>query len=132
MTEQLGDSLSVGSEYDLVVCALTLCHVSGLYGLVREFHRVLRPSGKLLITDFHPDTVAAGARTNFSHDGASYELPNEPHARDDYVDATTDAGFELIEVHDLPTHRASKESFSEEYWQKYQDKNFCLVILARK
>lgn len=107
MTEQLGDSLSVGAGYDLVVCALTLCHVSGLYGLVREFHRVLGPGGKLLITGFHPDTVAAGARINFSHDGVSYELPTEPHIQDDDVDATTDAGFKLIELRDLPPCLAS-------------------------
>ena len=133
VTGSLGETLPIGSsEYEFVVCALTLCHVPDLSGAVREFHRVLKPGGTLLITDFHPDSVGADVRTNFGREGVSYQLPNEPHTRETYLNATTDAGFELVIARDLLTREATRERFSAGYWQKYRDINFCLIVLARK
>jgi 2-polyprenyl-3-methyl-5-hydroxy-6-metoxy-1,4-benzoquinol methylase len=52
------------AEFDLVTCALVLCHVPDLGQAAREFYRVLHEGGYLLITDFHPDAVATlGWRT---------------------------------------------------------------------
>jgi ubiquinone/menaquinone biosynthesis C-methylase UbiE len=78
------DSLPAGSgAFDLVVCALTLCHVAGLQGAMAEFHRVLVPGGHLLVTNVHPDFISAGMPTQFVDDGVTYHLPNEPRTRDD-------------------------------------------------
>ena len=65
------------SAFDLVVCALTLCHVASLRGAVGEFSRAMAPGAHLLITDVHPDFIAAGMPTQFVEDGATYHLPNE-------------------------------------------------------
>lgn len=119
-------------QYDLAVCALVLCHVADLGIAAREFHRALKPGGLVLITDFHPDTIAAGVETQFSRDGESYQLPNEHHTRTDYLEAIEGAGFELVEVQDLPTREATKERFTDGYWRRLADTNFCLVVLARK
>ena len=78
------DSLPADSgAFDLVVCALTLCHVADLKGAVTEFHRALAPGGHLLATDVHPDFISAGMPTQFVDDGVTYHLPNEPRTRDD-------------------------------------------------
>ncbi len=37
----------------------------------------------LLVTDEHPDFVAAGMPTQFVEDRVTYQLINESHARDD-------------------------------------------------
>jgi malonyl-CoA O-methyltransferase len=118
--------------YDLAVCALVLCHVPGLADVAREFHRALRPGGLLLITDFHPDTLAKGVETQLERDGVTYRLPNEPHTRDTYLDAVEGAGFELVEMLELPTRKADRERFSDEYWLELADTNFCMIILAQK
>ena len=118
--------------YDLAVCALVLCHVPGLADVAREFHRALRPGGLLLITDFHPDTVAKGVETQLERDGVTYRLPNEPHTRDTYLDAVEGAGFELVEMLELPTRKADRERFEDEYWFKLADTHFCMIILAQK
>jgi ubiquinone/menaquinone biosynthesis C-methylase UbiE len=86
--------LPLGDGYfDLVVCALVLTHVPGLAAAIGDFARVLRPGGHLLVTDFHPDAVARGWRTDCHGPGASYLLPNAPHTRADYADALTAGGF---------------------------------------
>lgn len=47
---------------DLVVCSLVLGHIRNASAALREFARVLEPGGTLLLTDFHPNAVAAGWR----------------------------------------------------------------------
>ena len=45
---------------DLVLCALTFGHIRDQAGAMREFARVLRPGGTLIVSDFHPDAAAGG------------------------------------------------------------------------
>ena len=90
---------AVGHYFDLVVCALVLCHVPGFDRVAADFHRVLvKPGGHLLITDFHPDTIAAGIETVVSRDGVTYQLPNEHRTTDAYLEGIRGAGLKLLEV----------------------------------
>jgi malonyl-CoA O-methyltransferase len=59
---------------DLVICALTLGHLLQPAAALREFARILEPGGQLLMTDFHPDALAAGWRHRIRHQGQVYEV----------------------------------------------------------
>ncbi len=64
---------------DLLLCSLTLGHVPNRAAALREFTRVLRPGGSLLLTDFHPAAVARGWRRTFRHEDRVYELEHYPY-----------------------------------------------------
>ena len=120
------------AAFDLVVCALTLCHVANLSGAVSEFYRAMAPGAHLLITDVHPDFVSCGMPTQFVEDGVTYHLPNEPHTRDDYLQAVTDAGLTLSAVRDVPGCEVPGEFETEFMRKNFGSVNFALIILAHK
>jgi ubiquinone/menaquinone biosynthesis C-methylase UbiE len=119
-------------RYDLVVCALMLCHVPDLAQAAREFARVLRAGGYLLITDFHPDSVAMGWRTLVSRPEGTYYLPNVSHTRADYLEALERAGFTLRQVLDLPVRDVPQGYLPDTLTRQEYDAALCLIILAQK
>ena len=133
MLAAIEDGLPVeAGAFDLVVCALALCHVPDLRGAIGEFHRALAPGGHLLVTDVHPDFVAAGMPTQFRENDVTYVLRNEPHTRDDYVRAIVDAGLRPATVLDVPGRKVPGGFVSEFLLENFMDVNFALVMLARK
>ncbi len=127
------DGKSVPSaSFDLVVCALTLCHVSDLRGAVKEFFRTMAPGGHLLITDVHPDFISAGMPTQFVEDEVTYHLPNEPHTRDDYLQAVADVGLDISEVLDIPGKEVPGGFVSPFMRENFDDVNFAFILLAQK
>jgi len=122
-------------EFDLLTCALMLCHVPNLDLVAREFHRVLDEGGYLLITDFHPDALTnMGWRTVASQPEALYLLPNMPYSRADYIQAVEQAGFVLLDVQDVPVRDVPPDyvvSYAD-LVRECGDESFCLIILAQK
>ncbi|HEX4205168.1 MAG TPA: class I SAM-dependent methyltransferase [Ktedonobacteraceae bacterium] len=122
----------VAAQFDLLVCALTLCHVPDLTHTIAEFARVLQPGGHLLITDFHPDSISYGWRTQFQQTGVKYLLPNMLHTRNTYLDALKMNGLTTLQAMDLPLQALPVGYFSEEFLRANGERFFCLVLLAQK
>jgi ubiquinone/menaquinone biosynthesis C-methylase UbiE len=118
--------------FNLVICALTLTHISNIKEVISEFNRVLNEDGHLLITDFHPDGVAQGWRTEFRADDILYKLPNVNHTREDYINAVKNTGFELLKMVDVPIREVPTGYLPEDFIHNYSEVNLCLIILARK
>jgi malonyl-CoA O-methyltransferase len=51
--------------FDVVWCRLVIGHLANIAPAYAELSRVCRPGGSLVVTDFHPDAVAAGHRRTF-------------------------------------------------------------------
>lgn len=50
---------------DLVLSTLTVAHIPDLEAALREWRRVLKPGGDILITDYHPQALARGGQRTF-------------------------------------------------------------------
>jgi SAM-dependent methyltransferase len=81
---------------DLVTCTLALTHVSDLRGPIAEMARIVRPTGKIVLSDIHPIAVATGGQAVFRKaDGSRGATTNLQHWTSDYVAAFRDAGLEI-------------------------------------
>lgn len=53
------------ASVDLLLSTLTIAHIPQLAAALREWVRVLKPGGDLIITDYHPVALARGGRRTF-------------------------------------------------------------------
>ena len=91
--------------------ALAVCHAVDLNSIFAEFDRVLRPGGRVVLSDPHPTASHLGGQAFFPGDG--FEMPfvhNHAHPISDYVMAMIGSGFRIDAMIELPYERATIET----------------------
>lgn len=87
-------------SFDVVTCALALCHLRDPLDAVVELGRVLRPGGTLVISDPHPSAAMLGGQAFFGG-----IVPGEPmrwvrnhsHAASTWLRAFRAAGLDVVD-----------------------------------
>jgi ubiquinone/menaquinone biosynthesis C-methylase UbiE len=84
------------ASVDLAVCALALEHVEDLEPPIAELARVVRPGGRVIVSDIHPTLRTLGGAAFFrAADGGSAHVRGHCHSHADYLDAFAAAGLTL-------------------------------------
>jgi SAM-dependent methyltransferase len=89
----------VGDNYDLAVSSFAICHIADLKGFYTEAARLIRPTGRVVLVDYHPFMLLKGVPTHF--DGPTGEpvaIANVIHLFGDHVDAGRGVGLALLEL----------------------------------
>ena len=82
------------ASVDLAVCSLALTHCQDLRPPITELARVVRPGGRLVISDFHPLQLMIGGSAFFvDADGQAGHVRSYAHRHEDYFAAFTAAGL---------------------------------------
>ena len=67
------------AQADLTICGLVVGHLENLQQALSELHRVTRPGGTLLCSDFHPIGPALGWQRDFRAGGMRYAVRHTQH-----------------------------------------------------
>lgn len=106
-------------EFDLVVCSLVLEHLPDLPAMFREFRRITRPGGRVVIGDFHPEMFRRGMHARFrAGDGAAkVQIEGMEHTIADYVMAILGVGLEIVRMaeHRMDAETASRSASASKY-----------------
>jgi ubiquinone/menaquinone biosynthesis C-methylase UbiE len=71
---------SVGNAViDCLISTLTIAHIQNIDEAISSWARVLKTGGDLIITDFHPTSLAYGGMRSFRHRGRSLSVTNYIH-----------------------------------------------------
>jgi ubiquinone/menaquinone biosynthesis C-methylase UbiE len=120
------------ASFDVVVCALALCHVAGIGPPIAEFARVLRPGGRLVISDFHPYGLVVGWRTRFDDETTSHFIENHTHMIADHYAALTAAGLALSDMREELVDERLTGVIGQEEVERFRGMPIALVIAAEK
>jgi ubiquinone/menaquinone biosynthesis C-methylase UbiE len=67
------------SFVDCLVTTLTIAHIKNIDEAIASWSRVLKNGGDLVITDFHPTSLANGGIRSFRHRGKNLSVTNYVH-----------------------------------------------------
>ena len=116
--------------FDAVLCALIGEHLNELGRVYSEFYRVLRPSGRLVFSVYHPEMSAAGIEANFQREGVEYRLGAIHYSLSDHLRLLKEAGFVAIEVQEFNCDQELIKSVPSA--SRYLDSPILLVLGAHK
>jgi ubiquinone/menaquinone biosynthesis C-methylase UbiE len=78
---------------DVLIASFLLSYLPSLDAFVAQAARLLRPGGRLLVSDLHPQARANGWRSGFSVEGRSYSIQTYTYSLDSLREGLYEAGL---------------------------------------
>jgi SAM-dependent methyltransferase len=79
----------------VLISTLALAHIENLAAAMRQWHQVLGPGAEILLTDYHPETLALGGDRTFPYQGKTIAIRNYIHPLEKIRQYAGDNGFEV-------------------------------------
>ena len=118
-----GEALDFPDDhFDLVVSALTLCHIPDIAPAFHEMARVLRQNGLLIISDIHPYWPASGHNYTEFYDesGQEYRILEYTHLFEEY--------WRLCAKHGLVFEDIREEKIDAELVEDFPNLDYLLGV----
>src|SRR5207253_5196911 len=75
---------------DVVLCALSMGHISNMKAALSELARIVRSRGRLIVTDFHPDALRLGWKRTFRSNGQLYEIETYLYTKERLIECASE------------------------------------------
>jgi ubiquinone/menaquinone biosynthesis C-methylase UbiE len=99
---------------DVLISTLTMAHLTDAENALKAWCRVLQPNSELIITDFHPDTLANGGKRTFRHEGRSIAVQNFVYSTSSIKDFLKRYGFSVISEEQRYIDQSVKHYYQEQ------------------
>ncbi len=96
---------------NVIISTLTIAHIGDIRNALQEWHRVVKPGGDIIITDYHPAALAKGAKRTFRHNDELIAIRNYIHTIEHLTEIARQLHLEVIRF----TERKIDESVKEYY-----------------
>lgn len=123
--------------FDIVWCRLTIGFVPEVSPAFASLAHQLGPTGRLLVTDLHPDLVAEGAERGFRADDGSWKvIEARAHSIDRLIEAASGAGLEIDGRLELPAGPELEEKYRtagrEDLYRKHSQRPIVFGLSFRR
>jgi ubiquinone/menaquinone biosynthesis C-methylase UbiE len=81
---------------DLTLCSLAFSYFSKAKQVLFEMSRVTREGGRVVVSDMHPEAIAAGWQRSFQSDGVKYEIAQTRQREECIARLACKAGLRLL------------------------------------
>ena len=80
----------------LLISTLTIAHIEDPAEALREWERVLKPGGEIIITDYHPLALANGGKRTFKYNGQVLSIKNYSHPIEKIISLAEQLGLKVV------------------------------------
>ena len=96
---------------DLVLCSFTIAYLPSFLAAAAEMARIARPGARILVTDLHPNAVAAGWTRSFRQAGQVYDVDHRAYRENELIDAFSLARVKLERTASLNFGESQRDVF---------------------
>ena len=96
---------------DCILSTLTIAHIQNAEQALREWNRVLKPGGTMIITDYHPEALAKGGKRTFSYHEKTISIKNYVHTIDDIKEVAGQLGLQVLRLVEKPIDESAKHFY---------------------
>lgn len=123
-------------SFDFALAALVLSHLADIRPSIREFCRLLKPGGRLIITDLHESFEARGWKRTFNDGASKYAVRNYSHSLDEFHDVFASNGLALekesLPLLDEPLRPVFEKTGHIEIFEQFKNQPLLIVFQVRK
>jgi SAM-dependent methyltransferase len=106
------DSSALASaSFDLVLCSFAVGFFAEPANLIREMVRLAVPGGRIVLSDMHPDALAAGWKRTFRADDALHEIGHTPYSESHLLGLAASAGLLLSHTYSFSFGPRDRSTF---------------------
>jgi ubiquinone/menaquinone biosynthesis C-methylase UbiE len=112
------------NSFELIISTLTLAHIKDIVPALGAWARILKDKSEILITDFHPKTLASGGKRTFISEKKLIAVQNFVHHTDHIKQVLSQHGFSLLSEENI--------HIDERFRHYYENKDAMKVYEAYK
>ena len=117
------------ASFDTIVSTLTVAHIEDIDEAMDAWCRLLKPDGEIIITDFHPHTLALGGRRTFKHGKTLMAVRNYIHPIYTIKEALLRHGFNLVTQHEIKIDGTLKQFYADSNALHVYEKYFGFPVI---
>ncbi|WPV02488.1 methyltransferase domain-containing protein [Mucilaginibacter sp. cycad4] len=111
ITDDLFSDMPSGS-FDTIVSTLTVAHIKNIEVALQAWMRILKPTGDIIITDFHPQTLANGGKRTFKHGSSFIAVENYVHPVNTIKNVLLNNNFKLVAEEEIKIDETMKHYYA--------------------
>ncbi len=93
-----GFSEIADNRYDVILSTLTVAHIEHIEEALQAWCRIVKTDGDIIITDFHPNALAAGGKRTFPYGNKHIAVKNFVHTTEQLEKILLKYGF-VVRTH---------------------------------
>jgi ubiquinone/menaquinone biosynthesis C-methylase UbiE len=126
-THLITDNLFSGvpdKSYDVIISTLTVAHIEDIEEAMQAWSRLLKSGGEIIITDFHPHTLAFGGKRTFKYNNSVMAVHNYVHPIYTIKEVLLKNNFSLLTQEEIKINESMKPFYTKQnalhVYEKYK------------
>lgn len=120
--------------FNKIVCSQALQHIKSIEPVLREFKRLAKKKGNIILSVPHPEMDRAHYKKNVSKQGINFTSQAElfEHKFYEYLEAIDYTGLDIAVIKQVPLTKKVVQFFSDEIFEKIEGKYLGVIFKLTK